>query len=390
MGSSTVKAQKLANAANIQMSQETNQVNKDIADAANQLNYQMFNEQNQWNLDQWNRENEYNSPSAQMQRLIQAGINPMFAVGQISAGEAQQLTSADAKSAEVAKMVAPQVMPEADPSKLSNIVAATNNLSNSIQGFVKLGLESQDVNTRREAMQHAAGVQAAEALYKRSQTAGQEIFNNLNTRTFETQVSSKVAELNRLEVSIENSKKEGQLFDAELKNKNATYDQIKAMTNYTSVQANALLEQIKQGWKKLAIEQQNANTSEFSAGSSDYYRSAELNQRKSEFLFSQEKFKAELSQMSNEQILSWMKESRGVAEKWLGFTDNPFDNGNIKILEGLQAAGQELQDRLEKSPSSENVQSYQEFLNTVNSLPVAPSLPSPQTLQGYSVLNPSE
>ncbi|QCS35974.1 minor capsid protein [Capybara microvirus Cap1_SP_70] len=33
--------------------------------------------QNEWNLAQWNRENEYNSPIQQMQRLKDAGINPI-------------------------------------------------------------------------------------------------------------------------------------------------------------------------------------------------------------------------------------------------------------------------------------------------------------------------
>ena len=37
-----------------------------------------------WNLDQWNRENEYNSPKAQMQRMLDAGINPNSAINQLS------------------------------------------------------------------------------------------------------------------------------------------------------------------------------------------------------------------------------------------------------------------------------------------------------------------
>lgn len=43
---------------------------------ANALNQQFAREQNQWNLDLWNKANEYNSPSAQRQRLIDAGYNP--------------------------------------------------------------------------------------------------------------------------------------------------------------------------------------------------------------------------------------------------------------------------------------------------------------------------
>ena len=37
-----------------------------------------------WNLQQWHRENEYNSPQAQMQRMLDAGINPNSAINQLS------------------------------------------------------------------------------------------------------------------------------------------------------------------------------------------------------------------------------------------------------------------------------------------------------------------
>lgn len=45
----------------------------------NQMNQEQAKYQNTLNLEQWNRENEYNTPSAQMQRLIDAGVNPRLA-----------------------------------------------------------------------------------------------------------------------------------------------------------------------------------------------------------------------------------------------------------------------------------------------------------------------
>ncbi len=41
-----------------------------------QYNLMLAKQQNAWNLEQWNRENAYNDPSAQMQRLRAAGLNP--------------------------------------------------------------------------------------------------------------------------------------------------------------------------------------------------------------------------------------------------------------------------------------------------------------------------
>lgn len=41
-------------------------------------NARMLERQNEWSLEQWNRENAYNNPSAQIQRLKDAGLNPLY------------------------------------------------------------------------------------------------------------------------------------------------------------------------------------------------------------------------------------------------------------------------------------------------------------------------
>ena len=61
------KSQSAANKTNLEIARETNASNQQLAE-----------KQNQWNIDQWNRENEYNSASAQKQRLIDAGMNPLL------------------------------------------------------------------------------------------------------------------------------------------------------------------------------------------------------------------------------------------------------------------------------------------------------------------------
>ena len=62
----------------------------------NALNRELAYQQNEWNLQQWNRQNAYNTPSAQMQRYRDAGINPFFAASNITGGTAEgTLSSAD-------------------------------------------------------------------------------------------------------------------------------------------------------------------------------------------------------------------------------------------------------------------------------------------------------
>lgn len=46
------------------------------ANETNKANLRLAQYQNSWNLEQWNRQNEYNSPSATIQRLVDAGVNP--------------------------------------------------------------------------------------------------------------------------------------------------------------------------------------------------------------------------------------------------------------------------------------------------------------------------
>lgn len=64
--------------ASLQATRETNAANLKLAQY-----------QNEWNLAQWNRQNAYNTPLAQRKRYEEAGINPYFALGNISSGSAQ-------------------------------------------------------------------------------------------------------------------------------------------------------------------------------------------------------------------------------------------------------------------------------------------------------------
>ena len=52
--------------------------NKALAKEQREWNEQMMDKQNEWSLNMWNKTNEYNSPSAQVQRLRDAGLNPLY------------------------------------------------------------------------------------------------------------------------------------------------------------------------------------------------------------------------------------------------------------------------------------------------------------------------
>lgn len=79
------KASKNTNNTNLQIARENNQIQQQIARENNQLQVDMMRENNRYSRDLaielFNLENAYNTPEAQMQRLIEAGLNPATMYG---------------------------------------------------------------------------------------------------------------------------------------------------------------------------------------------------------------------------------------------------------------------------------------------------------------------
>lgn len=99
-----------------------NKTNLQIAREANVNNQRLLDKQNAFNLDMWNKFNEYTTPLAQRQRYEQAGINPYFAMSNISSGNpASALTSAPSQ---------PTVTSQVQPIDYSFIGQAANNAAN--------------------------------------------------------------------------------------------------------------------------------------------------------------------------------------------------------------------------------------------------------------------
>lgn len=85
----------------------TNKANLAISRETNAYNYLLATKQNDWNVEQWNRENAYNTPSAQRQRLLDAGLNPNLMLDGGDAGNARGLDSANYANAQPATMENP-------------------------------------------------------------------------------------------------------------------------------------------------------------------------------------------------------------------------------------------------------------------------------------------
>ena len=132
----------------------TNKANLAIARETNAYNYLLASKQNDWNIEQWNRENAYNTPSAQRQRLLDAGLNPNLMLDGGDAGNARGLDSANYANAQ--------------PTAMQNPAQEKLGMLQSIQGVLQSANET--------AMQYAK--QRSEIAILDSQTNAQNIQNS--------------------------------------------------------------------------------------------------------------------------------------------------------------------------------------------------------------------
>lgn len=173
------KAQRDANRTNLQIARENN------AQA-----YKMFQEQNAFNLDMWNKQNEYNLPSAQVQRLLAAGINPSSVFGNGSVSEAGSLQSATAPQLQGATM---------------NPYMPDFGLDNAASSGVTAFLQSQMNNAQRKLMESEANKNNADTAHTETLTQWEEKSQFARLRYLEEQAKHQgtVGDMARLSLRFE-------------------------------------------------------------------------------------------------------------------------------------------------------------------------------------------
>lgn len=146
--------------------------------------------QNAFNLDMWNRMNAYNTPSAQKQRLIDAGLNPNLMLNNGSAGNASSSVASDA----------PQVG--------STIQQGFQSAAQIASDYVQ---QQNDIAAQADVRSSQSDAADAEADYSRSQTQSQNIRNLFLLRQLKAE--TKNAELRNTYQELENAILSGQKED---------------------------------------------------------------------------------------------------------------------------------------------------------------------------------
>lgn len=94
--------QRETNELGAKLQRETNNLNAQLQRETNMQNQAMFDKALSWQNDMWQKTNEYNDPSAAVQRMLNAGVNP--SVGLAQGGVASTMSSPAAPQMQAAKM----------------------------------------------------------------------------------------------------------------------------------------------------------------------------------------------------------------------------------------------------------------------------------------------
>lgn len=121
-----------------------NSKNLQIANATNSANYGMLRYQNEFNQNMLEKQNAYASPVQQRQRLEDAGINPYFALSQISSGT----PASSLQSANAAPMIGATMQPEGISAGLSNAMINAASVMNAVSDA---RLKNEQANSQRLA-----------------------------------------------------------------------------------------------------------------------------------------------------------------------------------------------------------------------------------------------
>lgn len=133
-----------------------------LQNMTNEANLALAKYQNLWNQQQWERENEYNTPAAKRQRLLEAGMNPVF-YNLEGVANANQLTSAN-----MANSQSPTLTPYSQT--WANMMSGMNaGLGTSIDAM-KLAVESKKAEAEIQKLHSSSDVDRAQASNLRKDT----------------------------------------------------------------------------------------------------------------------------------------------------------------------------------------------------------------------------
>ena len=197
------------NETNLQMNRETNAANQMINQANIDYSREAWQNEVAYNWEMWNATNAYNDPSAQMQRLKNAGLNPYTMMDGGDAGTASSSSAPSHNQPQQVPMQAGRVDPYYVPlsntaQDVQNVIGAVGQLADvQLKRQQEIGMGIQNQYMAQKAAAEIANIMA-DSSNKRAQTVGQNLMNYVAQNTSQ--------------YTIEAAKKQPGFLDAQISN----------------------------------------------------------------------------------------------------------------------------------------------------------------------------
>lgn len=204
----------------------TNSTNYAIAQMNNEYNSEQLQKLIDYNWDMWNADNEYNSASSQVERYLEAGLNP--AIMMTSGSSAGSASSISAPSAAPAQNVTMQ------PTDYSFIGDAITNGVNAYNSINMSNAQSQLFDEQAEATR-------IENLHRE-----EEMISRINQMAMHTKFEESQKAYQDLLTRVQSATADDDIAYAKKRNEN-----IDAQTMLSNMQANVAIVQSQLGYKQL-------------------------------------------------------------------------------------------------------------------------------------------
>lgn len=246
-----------------------NETNLQIAQMNNQRQYQMFQEQNAFNERMYNQMQQYNTPTAQMQRYADAGINPYIAAGNVQTGNVQSAL----QSAPAPQMQAAQMQPVTGPGDA--MMNAGNQISSIVNQYAQNALALAQAKKTNAEANWVDRLNSANVLKLNSSSRLDEGQNALFGLDYQLKSDTLGNYIKLSDLSVINAEKTNEQLDvitqsARLENALKNIDlgiqsqygeqMFKANLAKTIAEAFATNASVRQRDAQIAIDRQNANT----------------------------------------------------------------------------------------------------------------------------------
>lgn len=227
---------------------EANKGNMELAKYQNEANVNLWREQNAEAIKQWERNNDYNSPTSQLARYRDAGLNPMLIYGSGSsvAGNSSSPASIGQAPHQERATLNPAVMPDLELGK--HLGSAANMY---LQG--KLAENQISIGAAQaENLKSQSALNALKGLRERALTEKEVLGNKITKETYDDIVYGRRAGNRKTDAEIHKLETSADLDESNISVNAARIDELQSRLGLNAAHAASLYQGIRESAERVA------------------------------------------------------------------------------------------------------------------------------------------